>query len=98
MDATVADMGLWQSLIEAGTLVIAAIVMVLMAIMVLLSQRNYGRVLNKLVDADTIRDKTEQERLTEQKRTNTVIEQTLVAMQVSFTDVMQQFTVTVKSL
>jgi len=33
MDSTIIDMGLWQSLIEAGTLVISAIVMVIMAIM-----------------------------------------------------------------
>jgi len=91
-------MGLWQSLIEAGTLVISAIVMVIMAIMVLLSQRNYGRVLNKLVDADTIRDKTDQERLAEQKRANEVMEKTVVSMQQTLADVLERFNNTLQSI
>jgi len=98
MDSTIIDMGLWQSLIEAGTLVISAIVMVIMAIMVLLSQRNYGRVLNKLVDADTIRDKTDQERLAEQKRANEVMEKTVVSMQQTLADVLERFNNTLQSI
>jgi len=47
---------------------------------------------------DTIRDKTDQERLAEQKRANEVMEKTVVSMQQTLADVLERFNNTLQSI